>query len=363
MLDQRQHSPLIVVTLVGTPCRPRSPQHLSMGVRHCSAPDRSAMMRIVPYAFRIRFVLAETVRLGLNHPEITMASSEADGEDVVLRCTDPDAEISKARTLLLIGQPYGSDEDARAAASRWSDWLQIAFADCNVGADFGDRAIGPGQWAPDARAEVDAANDIELLPDVHGIMTFALDPRKMFTSVSGQGTLGVPGDKVMQAIRSARAHSATMTSAERVAYDMYSASFSQPSADARFLLLMVAMEALIPRSQRDADTRSHIERMIEATQSSELPDQEIRALTGSLRSLRYRSIGQAGRALVRGLEPRQYMELTPVKFFTKCYDLRSALVHGTDPLPPRSAIDLHWANLTLLVSDLIGLRHGYPPPS
>jgi hypothetical protein len=241
--------------------------------------------------------------------------------------------------------------------------LQIAFAGCNVGADFGDRAIEPFRWAPQAHADFDAANDVETLTDVHGIMTFPLRPKQMFASVSGQLTLGVSGDKVMQAIRSARAHSATMTSAERVAYDMYSASFSQPSADARFLLLMVAMEALIPRSERDADARRHIERMIEATQSSELPDQEIRALTGSARSLRFRSIGQAGRALVKGLEPRQYMGLTPVKFFTKCYDLRSALVHGTDPLPPRSEIDRHWANLAHLVSDLIGLRHGYPPPS
>jgi hypothetical protein len=317
----------------------------------------------VPYAFRIRFVLAETVHLGLNHPEITVASSEADGEDVVLRCSEPDDEISKARTLLLTGQPYGSDEDARAAASRWSDWLQIAFADCNVGADFGDRAIGPGRLAPGAHAQFDAANDVETLPDVHGIMTFALHPRKMFASLIAQGTLGISGDKVMESIRTAREHSATMTSAERVAYDMYSASFSQPSADARFLLLMVALEALIMRSERDADAVSHIERMIEATQSSGLPAQEIRALTGSLRSVRFQSIGQAGRVLVKGLEPRQYMGLTPVKFFTKCYDLRSALVHGTDPLPTRSEIDLHRADLTHLVSDLIGLRHCFPPPS
>jgi hypothetical protein len=321
------------------------------------------MMRIVPYAFRIRFVLAETVRLGLNHPEITMASSEADGEDVVLRCSEPDDEISKARTLLLTGQSYGSDEDARAAASRWSDWLQIAFAGCNVGADFGDRAIEPFRWAPQAHADFDAANDVETLTDVHGIMTFPLRPKQMFASAIAQLTLGVSGDKVMQAIQTAREHSATMTSAERVAYDMYSASFSQPSADARFLLFMVALEALISTLERDADAQSHIERMIEATQSSGLPDQEIHALTGSLRSLRYKSIGQAGRTLVKGLEPRQYMGLAPVKFFTKCYDLRSALVHGSDPLPTRSEIDLHAANLTLLVSDLIGLRHCFPSPS
>src|ERR1019366_1034518 len=86
-------------------------------------------------------------------------------------------------------------------------------------------------------------------------------------------------------------------------------------------------------------------------------------LTGSLRSMRHRSIGQVGRALVRSVEPRLYMALTPVKFFTECYDLRSALVHGSDPLPTRSEIDLHGANLTLLVSDLIGLRHCFPPPS
>jgi hypothetical protein len=120
-VGSEQHPALIVVTLV----RERHADQLAPTPQHGGStlfgPDRSAMMRIVPYAFRIRFVLAETVRLGLNHPEITMASSEADGEDVVLRCSEPDDEISKARTLLLTGQSYGSDEDARAAASRWSD--------------------------------------------------------------------------------------------------------------------------------------------------------------------------------------------------------------------------------------------------
>ena len=321
------------------------------------------MMRTMPYAFRIRFVLAETVRVGLDLPEIALASIEVDGEDVVLRCIDLDDEISKTGTLLLRGESYESDEDAQAAGARWLDWLKIAFAGNNVGADFGDRAVPVGWMAPDAHAEFDAENDIETLRDVHGVMTFALGPRQMFSRMSGSATVIVSGDKVKESIRSAREHELNMTSAERVAYDMFGASFSQPSADARFLLLMVALEELIPRVERDAEGQSHVRRLIESTRRSGLPVAEIDSLAGALEVLRYKSIGQVGRALVKSLEPRQYMALTPVKFFTKCYDLRSALVHGDDPLPTRSEIDLHAANLTLLVGDLILLRHSVPQTS
>ncbi len=67
----------------------------------------------------------------------------------------------------------------------------------------------------------------------------------------------------------------------------------------------------------------------------------------------YCVFGQAGRRLARTLEPRRYMDLSPSKFFTRCYEMRSALVHGHVPRPTMIEVDLLAANLTVFVGHLL----------
>lgn len=47
------------------------------------------------------------------------------------------------------------------------------------------------------------------------------------------------------------------------------------------------------------------------------------------------------------------MDLTPELFFTRCYELRSRLVHGAHPRPTRDVIESHAPHLEQLVSDLL----------
>ncbi|MGW2938368.1 hypothetical protein ACWDA7_42855 [Streptomyces sp. NPDC001156] len=99
---------------------------------------------------------------------------------------------------------------------------------------------------------------------------------------------------------------------ERLAFDLYSGSFFQPSADSRLLMLTMAIETLLDLQPRSDAAKAHVTAMIEATEANaDLTHSERELLRGSLKWLRDESIGQAGRRLARTLEPRTYSGNAP----------------------------------------------------
>jgi hypothetical protein len=144
---------------------------------------------------------------------------------------------------------------------------------------------------------------------------------------------------------------------ERLAFDLYSGSFFQSSADSRLLMLTMAVEALLDLQPRSDAARAHVTAMIEATEANtDLTQAERRSLRGSLTWLQDESIGQAGRRLARTLETRTYGGQAPGAFFTRCYEMRSALTHGQVPRPNRNDVDVLAANLEIFVADLLSGR-------
>jgi hypothetical protein len=118
-------------------------------------------------------------------------------------------------------------------------------------------------------------------------------------------------------------------------------------------MLMMGLETLLTLQPRSHDARQHVAELMQATKEANLPSDEARSLLGSLSWLEKKSISQAGRRLASRLEPRTYMELTPVKFFNKCYSLRSALAHGHVPRPDLVDVGVIAASLELMMAHLL----------
>jgi hypothetical protein len=137
---------------------------------------------------------------------------------------------------------------------------------------------------------------------------------------------------------------------------LYAASFFQPSADARLMMAMMAIETLIDPQPREPDVRRFVESLVATVRKSGLPEHQINSLASSMNWLLSESIGQAGRRLVSILSPRQYLGQSPANFFTKCYKLRSDLVHGNLPRPDRGDVDSHASLLQSMVGELLGRR-------
>jgi hypothetical protein len=125
-----------------------------------------------------------------------------------------------------------------------------------------------------------------------------------------------------------------MSDTERLAFDLYSASFAEPSVDAQLVMRMMAVETLLNRAPQPAPVLDHVNDLISQTENSNLPPDEVQSLVGRLNGLREESISRAGQMLASSLPHQHYMPEPPARFFRKCYDIRSKLVHGGVPAPP-----------------------------
>lgn len=164
---------------------------------------------------------------------------------MILRSGEVGVELDQTRRLVLFGQSYRTAQDAEASANRWRDLLQIAFARSGVGADFGDRAPKGAFTKAGLGWISEQSGGVRVLNDDHGIAVFECEPPPRFARQEMNVVLGKSGDVIVKTVRIAQIMNLAVTDQQRLAYDLYSASFSQPSADARFVMLAMALETLI----------------------------------------------------------------------------------------------------------------------
>lgn len=167
-------------------------------------------------------------------------------------------------------------------------------------------------------------------------------------------TRGTTPESFLSAYAKSLEISPAISQREELSYTLFNASFFQPTADSRFLLLVMAIEALIQPEHRSDKSFTHVDSLIQQTKNSDLPEQERNSILGTLHWLRYESINQAGRRIVtERIGDRTYIEKTAADFFTHCYQIRSNLVHGNLPIPTFEEIGGVAATLEVFVSELL----------
>lgn len=276
---------------------------------------------------------------------VWLKSSEAEGE-----------RLCDATKLVIRGEGYANEEEAAREGERWRDVVSRAFARVHLAADFGDRKpFGTLTKAGEAWLSEQVGHPV--LGDRPGVTVFVDQPGLRFAASKAEGCKRPSEQRNRLVLSEAARLNEPLKGPERLAFDLYSGSFFQPSADSRLLMLTMAVETLLDLQPRSEAARAHVSAMIEATQANAgLSQSERDSLLGSLTLLRDESIGQAGRRLARTLGPRRYGDKAPAAFFTRCYEIRSALVHGHVPRPDRGDVDAHAANLEIFVGDLLAGR-------
>ena len=306
------------------------------------------------YCFRLPFTMPSRTLLGLTEEQflqdnyagrVWLKSSAADGE-----------RLCDATNLVIRGEGYANEEEAARAGERWRDVFSRAFARVHLAADFGDRKpFGTLTEAGEAWYSEQLRHPV--LGDQPGVTVFVDQPGLRFVASDAEVCKRPSEARSRLVLKEAARLSDPLKGPERLSFDLYSGSFFQPSADSRLLMLTMALETLLDLQPRSDAARAHVTAMIEATEANDgLTQSERISLRGSLTWLRDESIGQAGRRLARTLEPRTYGGKTPAAFFTRCYEMRSALAHGRVPRPDRTDVDILAANLELFVGDLLAGR-------
>lgn len=271
--------------------------------------------------------------------------------------------VRDARNLVVVGRGYQSEEEARTQAAVWRDALEASFARLVVGADFGDRSP-KGTYTDAGLRWLEQQHARRVLNDEHGTMVYRSDPQPLFASMSTEYFVGKSSDLLIEALADAVDAGASPSPQQRLAYDLFSLSFFQTSGDARFITLMMAVETLLEPQPRSERPRAHVDELIRLTRASELEQPDIDSLVGSLRSLRDESIAAAGKRLASSLGDRRFMDGAedPVTFFSRCYSLRSRLIHGAVPRPTRDEVDHRAASLEQFVGKLLSTQLTGQPP-
>ena len=305
------------------------------------------------YSFRVRFhrspvdtVNIESHRwewsIGGGHPPLALCSHKH--EDT----------IKDSKTLVFKSEGWPSREAAAEAAGKYFRAFVLTLARLRVGADFGSRAP-KSAFTRAGLAMLEQQSGFRVLNDEHGLTIYESEPQPRFVKFGADALRGVSQLHFEQIFSHAIESAGQPTPREMLALDLFNASFFQRSADSRFLVLVMAIEALLAPSSRSQNAVAHVESMIAATEESELlSTDEKRSLVGSLKWLKCESINQTGRRLASDLlGERKYMEKKAPAFFSYCYGIRSRLVHGEHPLPTQQEIGSVVAQLEVFVSDLL----------
>jgi hypothetical protein len=305
------------------------------------------------YEFRTRALLGTTVKIESQETELEVFDFA--GVRVVIKAAEPNTLLTDSRSVVIRGTGFDTAEDASHAGEQWRDHIIVAFACLSIGADFRERRP-TGYMTEDFRAKLNEQNpDAQIYNEPPGILVYPSEPPAFFFDASAAMVVGKQGAQVIAAVHAAYEKSAGLNDRLRLAYDLYSASFSQPAADARFIMLSMALETIIEQRDRPADVQHQVETLIRVVQESSLDPSSMSSLVGGLRALKQESVGQAGRRLAQRLGDRTYLGRAPAVSFKYCYTIRSQLVHGSYPRPTRDEVDLAAANLETFVGHLLGL--------
>lgn len=304
------------------------------------------------YVFRIRVDRSPRDTINCSEQEISLVEG-GDGHRIYLTGKNAGQSLKQTEQYSLFGTGYASESEAKVAGEQYETALLISLAHVRVGADFGYRAA-KSIVTHDGLRHLEEVHGERMLNDVHGLMVYARAPRPKFATFHANLLRGANLEKFVQAFKSAAAARSQLDERERLAYSLFNSSFFQPTADSRFLLLVMSVEALIEPADRSAEARSHVDALIAATKSAAIPESERESMLGSLSWLRKESINQAGRHLASTrLAGRAYKGKSAADFFTYVYQLRSSLVHGSIPSPTFEQVSAAAAPLEVFVSELL----------
>jgi len=303
------------------------------------------------YTFRLRFLLPDSTAINIDTPEWPI--NDIDGKDVVMRPVQKGSIIKDSRNLCIIGKGYESANTAYRAGEFYRDVFVMTASRLGIGIDFG--TFAPESIITEAGLQMfERDRGQRVLNDVHGLMVYETNPTPQLASIHLDTVVNKSKNNLEMVLNHVLEHNRELTVMERLAFDLFSMSFFQNSADARFLMLMLSIETLIDQQPRQKATKQHIDHLIGETKlNSDISDDDKKSIIGALNGLYKESVGQAGRRLVEQLGDRKYDDQKPKKFFSTCYRKRGLLVHGHLERPTRDEVDRMAAHLTTMIGDLL----------
>ena len=277
------------------------------------------------YDFRIRFDLSPMHRINSDVERVELLNLPS-GECIRLRSDVTGTPIKDHNHAAIIGGSYPSESLARQAAETSKRALLYWAIEQHAGIDFGDgkqRSVVTNQGLAFYEKQI----GFPCRNDNQGIDIYEHVDNLRFVRFNADITVGISPPNLITTFQREYQNNRQLTSKQELATEIYTGSFFDTSARSRFITLVTAVEALLEPSKRSIEIQTLVDGFETATKT--VKDVQNRdSIQGSLSWLRYQSIGQAGRELANILLPNELFDGLPSSdFFTRCYNLRSSLLH------------------------------------
>ena len=295
------------------------------------------------YDFRLRFNLAEGYRIDSDVEEIELLVSPL-GERIRLCSGASEAPIKDHNRAAVLGKSFTSEDQARAVAERTKRVLLYWAIEQRLGIDFGDGKQRSG-FTKAGLAMLQKQQGCPVRNDIHGIDVYEHVEKLRFASFNAKGMVCRHPPKLIDTFQREYLNNRHFTEKQLLASEIYASSFFDVSARSRFITLVTAVEALLELRRHSNEVKELVKDFIAKTQLSTVGQQTKDSIIGGLGRLTHQSISQAGRTLAdRVILNERFDGQSPADFFTRCYDLRSRILHhGT--IEDDSVDMLHLANV------------------
>lgn len=279
-------------------------------------------------SFRNRIILTGALAADEGVTERTIGS---DG-NVVLYGPGPNEPIHNAREVRIYGWDYPTPNEALVAGRRWRGHLSIAFAHLGIGSELGpedETAVIPQFAFGDPYFSTKPARRMR---DIPKLLIFPTAGEPQWGGLAAEGSVLLSLDSFINGpIEWVLTHPyPDLNMQQRLAYGLFHASQFEQNPEAAYILLVTAVEALLPTRQHN----QQVVPVVEALQHSladEMPQwaQDLRErVSRRLEEIKFDSVGRGVRMLAKALRPQRFRDEKPDDYVTRIYDVRSNLVHG-----------------------------------
>jgi hypothetical protein len=327
------------------------------------------------YSFRNGFRTAKDRRLFERVPEFELCRSEPGSTISVLPANAAlgSATLPDTTIYILQGCGYSGLPDALAAALVWRQHLVVACAGNGLPIDIGslnEDKLEPHQfptWSiPDEiLTRAGLHRDDRVLVDRIGLMIYEAQTETKFIFPDWPESVAACSlDRINESISTIRqnpAHLQPWSEQLSLAYRLVHASLMANDPEARLILMVTAIEAVLPdRKNRSSEIIGLLDSMIADVRKHPGIGDEVKTnVVSLLHEDKNESISRLGRQLAAKL-PNEYDGQSGEQYFRHVYGLRSRLVHGhLDRLSAdeRDVID-EYKTLLQFVLDVLELSHG-----
>lgn len=278
------------------------------------------------YDFRLRFNFPEAYRIASDVEELELFASPL-GDRIRLRSAVTGTPIKDHPRVAVLGGPYASEAQARGAAEQSKRALLYWAIERRVGIDFGDgkqRSVVTNEGL----AWLQEKHGCPFRNDLHGIDVYEHIDNLRFASVNAKAEVGKSTRNLIQTFQREFLNARQLSEKKILASEIYASSFFDISARSRFITLVTAVEALLEPLRRPDEVQTLVTELEAKVRQSAIDGPTKESIIGSLQWVRDESIGQSGRVLARRLLSHEQFEgQSSADFFTRCYKLRSDIVH------------------------------------